>query len=618
MKSKIYFTAKQLYLANLINLIILFYLGKNYLKYIENLSGFISYIYVSISFVTHFFLINFIPLFVSLIFLYKIKSILLSKIIFSLLSIFTIIYIQIDVTVFSQFRYHLSPIVFNLVFGKRATDIFYLSIVNIIIFIAFIVGLILLELLIFYISNKLAKKIVTINVKLTAIIIILLLLCSNFLYAWADANRYRPISQIKNIYPIYYPLTFESLLRKFNLIDKDEIEKNTLLSHTYSKSLINYPLKPLQSKNSLKKNILFIVIDSWRLNCMTEEITPNIYQLSKSSQVFQNHKSGSNMTTGGIFSLFYAIPATYYDNFTGLQISPVFFNELKKQGYQLSILSSSTLENPPFNKNVFSGIPNLRLESKGVSPSERDEDIYNEWLKFLKKTSSAESQPFFSFLFFDSAHGFDYPSDYHLKFTPSLQEVNYMALTNDYNPLPLFNRYKNSLNYVDSLIGKVIVELKDKNLLDSTLIIITGDHGQEFNDNKKGYWQHGGNFSDYQIGTPLVIYDHSKTPKIYTHLTLHYDIIPTFMDTVLGVQNDYNEYSVGKNLYDCSERDWFICGYNQKYAIIEKNMIINIYSSGMYDVIDKNLNPIEDREVDFNIVHEAVMENSRFYNISQK
>ena len=90
------------------------------------------------------------------------------------------------------------------------------------------------------------------------------------------------------------------------------------------------------------------------------------------------------------------------------------------------------------------------------------------------------------------------------------------------------------------------------------------------------------------------------------------------MDTVLGVQNDYNEYSVGKNLYDCSERDWFICGYNQKYAIIEKNMIINIYSSGMYDVIDKNLNPIEDREVDFNIVHEAVMENSRFYNISQK
>ncbi|WP_295811711.1 hypothetical protein [uncultured Apibacter sp.] len=47
-------------------------------------------------------------------------------------------------------------------------------------------------------------------------------------------------------------------------------------------------------------------------------------------------------------------------------------------------------------------------------------------------------------------------------------------------------------------------------------------------------------------------------------------------------------------------------------------MIINVYSSGMYDVIDKNLNPIEDREVDFNIVHEAVMENSRFYNISQK
>lgn len=615
---KINLFSKQLCLANFFNFLLVIFLGGKYLKYTENLSGFITYFYMFSSLITHFFILNCVPLLLSLLFLFFIKSKLLSKLIFSLLSILIILYLQIDILVFSQFRYHLSPIVFKLVFGKRATDIFHFSTINTTIAILYLIGLILLEILILYFSSKLSKKLPNLKIKLILVIVGFLLVCTNFIYAWADASRYRPIAQMKNIYPVFYPLTSESLFRKLNLINKQEIEKNTLLSRSYSKSLINYPLKPILSENSQKKNIIFIVIDSWRFNCMTENITPHIFELSKKSQVFQNHKSGSNMTTGGIFSLFYAIPATYYDNFTGLQVSPVFFNEILKQGYTLSILSSSTLENPPFNKNVFSGIQNLRLESNGNSPSERDKDIYNEWIKFIKGYDSKENTPFFSFLFFDSAHGFDYPSDFPVKFKPTLDEVNYIALNDDYNPITFYNRYKNSLNYIDSLIGNILKKLEEKKLLESSIIVITGDHGQEFNDNKKGYWQHGGNFSYYQIGTPLIVFDASRPAKTYTHLTLHYDIIPTLMNTVLGVTNQYYDYSVGQNLYDCKNRKWFICGYNQKYAIIEKNMIINVYSSGMYDVVDKKLNPINENTVDFSVIKDAVIENSRFYHTSKK
>ncbi|MXO33742.1 DUF3413 domain-containing protein [Apibacter sp. B3889] len=615
---KINLFSKQLCLANFFNFLLVIFLGIKYLKYTENLSGFITYFYMFSSLITHFFILNCFPLLLSLLFSFFTKSKLLSKLIFSFLSILIILYLQIDLLVFSQFRYHLSPIVFKLVFGKRATDIFHFSTINTTIAILYLIGLILLEILILYFSSKLSKKLPNLKIKLILVIAGFLLVCTNFIYAWADASRYRPIAQMKNIYPVFYPLTSESLFRKLNLINKQEIEKNTLLSRSYSKSLINYPLKPILSENSQKKNIIFIVIDSWRFNCMTENITPHIFELSKKSQVFQNHKSGSNMTTGGIFSLFYAIPATYYDNFTGLQVSPVFFNEILKQGYTLSILSSSTLENPPFNKNVFSGIQNLRLESNGNSPSERDKDIYNEWIKFINDYDSKENTPFFSFLFFDSAHGFDYPSDFPVKFKPTLDEVNYIALNDDYNPIPFYNRYKNSLNYIDGLIGNILKKLEEKKLLDSSIVVITGDHGQEFNDNKKGYWQHGGNFSDYQIGTPLIVFDASRPAKTYTHLTLHYDIIPTLMNTVLGGTNHYYDYSVGQNLYDCKNRKWFICGYNQKYAIIEKNMIINVYSSGMYDVVDKKLNPINENTVDFSVIKDAVIENSRFYHTSKK
>jgi hypothetical protein len=55
------------------------------------------------------------------------------------------------------------------------------------------------------------------------------------------------------------------------------------------------------------------------------------------------------------------------------------------------------------------------------------------------------------------------------------------------DPTPFFNLYKNSAYYVDSLVGRIIDDLKRNGRLNNTMVIITGDHGQEFNDNKKNY-----------------------------------------------------------------------------------------------------------------------------------
>src|SRR5690606_15483072 len=176
-------------------------------------------------------------------------------------------------------------------------------------------------------------------------------------------------------------------------------------------------------------------------------------------------------------------------------------------------------------------------------------------------------------------------------------------------------KYKNSLFYIDSLIGKVIQQLEDKNLLENTVLVITGDHGQEFNDNKKGYWQHGGNFSKYQVRTPLMIFDFEKKPAMYNHNTVHYDIIPTIMKENLRVKNNFSDYSVGKSLYDTSdERKWFICGYNEKYSVIEKNRITNIYKSGAFEVLDTNLNHLNE-DINFEVISEALKQTSTFYQI---
>ena len=602
---------RQLYLVFVLNLLIVFLISKSYIDYLEFSGGLFPKVYFLLNTIGHFGLLTLLPLLIALLFFRITKARKGSKILFSTLSVAFILVLKLDANIFSQFRYHLSPLVFNLMFGKRASDTFQFCLSSIIMAVFFIALVIGLQFLFYFLAKKIVLGKENLRIKATSFTFVLILLFTNLTYAWADVNFYRPVVQYKNVYPAFYPLTAESLMLKLNLVDAEKIEKNNAINEMSEENGLQYPLHPIvASENGKKKNILFLVIDSWRFDCMTKEITPNIYGLSSRSQHFLNHKSGSNMTTGGIFTLFYGIPATYFESFTGIGKSPVFMDELQKQKYDLGIFGSSTLENPPFNRNVFANIPNLRLFSKGETPSERDTEITNEWL--AKMNHYNNEKPFFGYLFYDAAHGFDYPKDYNTPFKPTLNEVDYLELDDDYDSKPLINRYKNSLHFIDNEIGKIIRQLQEKKLLENTIIVITGDHGQEFNDNKKGYWQHGGNFSKYQIQVPMLVFDFSRPAKTYSHLTLHYDIAPTLMNAVLGVRNPIADYSSGQDLYNTKERNWFVCGYNQKYSVIEKNKITNIHASGLFDILDNNLNVIEE-DLDYDIIGKALEVTNKYY-----
>lgn len=585
------FFFKSIFSNFIINTLFTFIISLKYIEFIDSVDSIYANIFIIVSQISHFALLSFIPLFISLLFYYASKRILLSKIVYISLSSLLLILIKLDTIVFSHFRYHLSPMVFKLAFGKRSSDIFQFSNKDYFLAFLFIIVTISFQILLFKITKRIHLKFNKFEkfIKVSTISIVIITIISQIGFAWSDANSFRQITQIKNIFPVYYPLTAEKIFIKFNLVKKD-LAKNEISFETTSKK-INYPLNEIKI-NSTKihpnKNVLMIVIDSWRYDYLTKEITPNIYDFKNKSQDFSNHKSGSNMTTGGIFSMFYGIPATYFESFTGINTGPVLIDQFIKQKYDINILSSSTLENPPFNKNVFTNVKNLKLNSSGNTPSERDKNIFDSWTGYINNFNT--KNPFFGFLFFDSAHGFDLPKNYNAPFKPYLKNVDYLAFDNDYDSSPLINRYKNCLYYIDNLIGKILTQLEEKEILKNTIVIITSDHGQEFNDLKKGYWQHGGNFSKYQINTPFILYDKNKTPKKYNHLTLHYDIAPTILGEYLGVLNNSSDYSYGKNLFDKTNRDFFICGYNQKFAIIEQNKITNIYHSGLLDVVDHNLN----------------------------
>lgn len=518
--------------------------------------------------------------------------------------------ITLDTFIFHQYRFHFNGMVMNLLLGGAAEEIFTFSAFLWAMLGLFVVALIAFQL---WLSQRIWRFVIaTPGGSLGYIVSLPLLaifLAQNILYAWADANTYTPITKQIRFLPAYKPLTADRWFIDNGWADP---KAASLLGQVDSSSALDYPKQPLRcTAASAPLNIVYIVVDSWRFDTLTSEATPNLHRLAQESLVFDQHYSPANSTRTGIFSLFYGLPGTYWHAMLAEQRGAEFINQLIAQDYQLGIFASAKLFSPEFDRTVFAQVDKLRLQSSGNSPHQRDQNSRDEFLAFLDAQDS--QAPFFGFLFFDAPHAYDFPSDYPLAFEPSLKTVNYVALNNDYDRTPFFNRYRNSVHYVDSLIAPVIDKLKSRKLLDNTVLVITGDHAQEFNDNGLNYWGHNSNFSPWQTHVPLVIHWPGKAPQRIDRQTSHFDLSPTLMKEVLGCENELRDYSNGRHLLTGTPGPYLLLSNYNQFAVMDAERITVVDEFGNVDILDHQYRSIPDAQLPNAQMLSVMNEMSRFY-----
>ena len=257
--------------------------------------------------------------------------------------------------------------------------------------------------------------------------------------------------------------------------------------------------------------------------------------------VFTHHLSSSNGTRGGICGLYFGLSSTYWADFERTGTQPLFIDRMLEMGYDINAFASATLVSPPFYRIIFGSVKDIRMETPGATPFDRDNKITEDFLAYLD-TRKESDKPFFSFVFYDLLHAIDIPARYRTKFQPSWEYANYLALNNDLDPEPFFNLYRNCAYYVDSLVGLVVNRLEQNGMLENSVVVITGDHGQEFNENGKNFWGHGSDFSNAQVHVPFILYYPGHHPEVFAHRTSHYDVTPTLMKRVVGVENPFEDF----------------------------------------------------------------------------
>lgn len=534
----------------------------------------------------------------------------ISRIIVATLASLILIFLFFDTVVFANYRFHINIAMLDLVLSGQIVSF---SISTWLMVIGAVALVFAVELGILYAIEKREIRFPSKTGRIFSLSVVVTLLLSHLIHIWAAAHAYQSVTQLKRYLPLFYPMTSNSLMTKYGWIDEEALEKQKLMT-MQNQGDFHFPLQPLQTEGvENPPNIVFLVIDSWRADTFNAENTPNLWNFAQQGSVFQEHLSTGNATRAGIFGFFYGIPSTYWHSAIDNKTSPVFIDRLQDLGYQLGIFASAKLNNPEFDQTVFLKVPNLREESKGDTTVDRDQNITKEWVDWFAKRD--RSKPSFSFLFYDSPHGYEFPKDYPHRYEPMLSEVNYLKLNNNTDPAPLMNRYKTSVHFVDSLAKQILDKLKASGEMENTIVVITGDHGEELNDNKQNYWGHNGNFSDPQVKVPFVMVG-KNIPKNLSgwnkYFTSHEDVVPTLMQNYLGVENPLQDYSMGVDLLGKPiDRDWLLVSSYSKYAIVTHQDIMEVGSVGQFSYVDKKYQPLKEQP-NYELLQQAMEQISRF------
>lgn len=431
------------------------------------------------------------------------------------------------------------------------------------------------------------------------------------IYAWADASYFVPVTSMAQQLPVQRGFTAKKLLVRYGLVDISQSRERQLANRMAGRldqsgaAKLNYPLAPLQCSPSEPLNLVIILVDAMRSDLLKKGFTPSLDQFAaQRASRFTNHFSGGNSSRMGVFSLFYGLPPGYFGSFEALQKQPVLMDQLMINEYQLGLFSSSNMYRPvTLDRTAFANVANLRIETKPAdAPSwERDRIMTVDWYSWLDQLDTDRS--FFGFLFYDAVNDQTFPPEYagRLSSDPA-------------DPLPAeFKDYKTSIMYVDELIGQVLDDLENRGLADNTVVMISSDHGEEFNENGGGLQGHGSAYSRQQLGVPMLLSWPGMAAREFSHRTSHYDVAPTLMRRLLACSNPYSDYASGADLFDGPQWDWMIAGSYYNYAVLEPGQITVTFPNGTYEVRDNNYRLLDEPQFNSDVLEAVMRENTRFH-----
>jgi hypothetical protein len=471
-----------------------------------------------------------------------------------------------DIVVFRLFQRHFDSQVWDILTTKGAGDSMRVDPASVVMATAIVFMLIGASLAFaLWVAPRLAHR----RTRFGLATILIALLMERTAFAMIDLSDNSAVPTVRDTLPLYQPLTIQPLAKNFGYTCSETyVSPNSI-------GLLKLPLHPLGLRPDAREpNIIFIAVEGGRADALDDKTMPNLSQLGRDSIRLTKHFSTGNETRFGIFGLFYGLPGNYWVRALKQKISPPWFDLLASRGYEFKIMSCTDLNFPGFRQTCFLKLAPAITDQWNAPHLDRDRLMTDGFITYLAERAgrSAPPHPFFGFLSFDASHQpYEHPLEDSIYEGAKSGEINYLKLAmSPAGAKALKSSYLNSLHYIDRQIGRVVKALQDRGEYDRTIIVVVGDHGEEFGE--LGHCGHGNSFNRFQTQTFAVLHLPGEAPRVINQLTSHVDFVPSVL-TWMGITNAPGDYTTGKPIQGRETRNWVLLASWQDTALFDGNSI---------------------------------------------
>ena len=291
------------------------------------------------------------------------------------------------------------------------------------------------------------------------------------------------------------------------------------------------------SSRVIPRPVIFIVLDTLRADHLgfygyERDTSPNLDAFARDSVAFKYAFTAAPWTPPSVVTMLTGLYASTHGHtppnsrkvakraMTRLSPDLVTLPRVfRRHGYRTAAVSSNPWISPLFGFDQdFEIFEYLHKLPAG--------DILAGAVKVLDTLTRGE-QPFFLYLhFFDPHDPYAPPEAYSAMFPLTLQHSRY-----EYGRrmLPEIRRYDGEIRYLDDELGRLFAFLKQKGLYDEALIVIVGDHGEQFREH--GMIHHGNALHNEEVHVPLFVRDprSGRRSEVVEQVVSTVDLFPTVL-----------------------------------------------------------------------------------------
>ena len=291
------------------------------------------------------------------------------------------------------------------------------------------------------------------------------------------------------------------------------------------------------------RNILWINVESLRFDGVDEKTMPETWKHRDQFQIrlSDQHWSSGNATHFAVFSELTGLTGFYLNDFRTRRMALPLLRLLQSNDYRVRIADKDHLDSADLTMLIPAGTEMVNVDTPDYGGDEPVTKAY------LESRAAPSTQPRFDFIAFDATHwpySFPEKNDFFHPAPPVV--TSYHLLRSDNELEALRNRYRNSCHFVDSNIGRVLDDLEKRGGFADTIVVLVGDHGEEFQE--RGQLTHSAVMNDFQGRTVLWMHLPDESPAAHPidRPTMHVDIVPTVLNS-LGFKEDVL-YTQGSSL----------------------------------------------------------------------